>query len=317
HPEIGAAPVNAPVVILGQPRTGTTILFDLLAQDPRFRAPLTWEVASPNPPPETATYGTDPRIAESAAAQAMSEVLNPGFQAIHPSGPQRAQEDVAIMGGSFRTMLYPTAFRLPTYMRWLIDECDMAPGFAYHRRFLQLLQWRHPGERWVLKTPAHQWCLGALFAEYPDATIVHTHRDPLKVIASAASLTEHLQRMASGATTLQETAAEWSEYLIDGNDQSVTARQDGTVPPSQAVDLPFRALMGDPFAALAQLYDGIGMPFTTEAEQAMRAFLAENPADKHGVHRYAFSATGLDCEALRLRTRRYEDYFGVEQESLG
>ncbi|MCU1400088.1 MAG: hypothetical protein JWN62_3197, partial [Acidimicrobiales bacterium] len=107
HPEIGVAPVSAPVVILGQPRTGTTILFDLLAQDPRFRAPLTWEVASPHPPPETATYGTDPRIAESAAAQAMSEVLNPGFQAIHPSGPQRAQEDVAIMGGSFRTMLYP------------------------------------------------------------------------------------------------------------------------------------------------------------------------------------------------------------------
>ena len=317
HPEIGAAPVPPPVVIVGQPRTGTTILFDLLAQDPAFRVPLTWEVAQPHPPPETATYDTDPRIADSEAAQAMSEVLNPGFQAIHPSGPRRGQECVAITSGDFRSMLFGTAFRVPTYMRWLLGEADMAPAFRYHRRFLQLLQWRHPAQRWLLKTPAYQWSLPELFAAYPDATILHTHRDPLKVLASVASLTEHLQRMASGATTVPEAAAEWAEYLVDGNDRSVDARIDGTVPAAQAIDVPFRNVAAAPFETLADVYAQLDLPFTSFAEHRMRAFLADNPADKHGTHTYTFSATGLDEHVLRASTKRYEEHFHVEREPLG
>lgn len=316
HPEIGAAPINAPVIIAGQPRTGTTILFDLLAQDPRLRAPLTWEVAAPHPPPETATYRTDPRIAAAEASQAMSEALNPGFQAIHPSGAERGQECVAITSGDFRSILFGTVFRAPSCVRWLIDEADMAPAFRYHRRFLQLLQWRHPAERWLLKTPGYLWCLPELFEAYPDATVVHTHRDPLKVIASTASLTEHLHRMASGATGIPELAGEWADYLVEGNDRSVSARQSGAVPQGQAADLRFRSLMADPFVALADLYQRLGIEFTAEVESRMRSFLAENPADKHGVHRYRFSTTGLDVAATRSRTRAYEDYFGVEQEPL-
>lgn len=317
HPEIGAAPVPPPVVVLGQPRTGTTILFDLLAQDPRLRAPLTWEVANPHPPPATATYATDPRIAESEAAAEMTELVNPGFRAVHPSGALRGQEDVVITSGDFRSMTFPTVFRVPSYMRWLIGEADMASAYRYHRRFLQLLQWRHPGERWVLKTPAHTWCLGALFAEYPDATIVQTHRDPLKVLASVASLTEHLQRMVSGQTTIPEQADEWVDYLELGNNRSVDAREDGTVPADQAVDFLFRDLMADPFAALADLYAEMGLDFTAEAEAGMRAFLAAHPADEHGTHTYTFSATGLDEDEVRARMQRYETYFAVPREPLG
>ena len=317
HPEIGAAPVPPPVVVLGQPRTGTTILFDLLAQDPRLRAPLTWEVANPHPPPATATYATDPRIAESEAAAEMTELVNPGFRAVHPSGALRGQEDVVITSGDFRSMTFPTVFRVPSYMRWLIGEADMASAYRYHRRFLQLLQWRHPGERWVLKTPAHTWCLGALFAEYPDATIVQTHRDPLKVLASVASLTEHLQRMVSGQTTIPEQAEEWVDYLELGNNRSVDAREDGTVPADQAVDFLFRDLMADPFAALADLYAEMGLDFTAEAEAGMRAFLAAHPADEHGTHTYSFAATRLDEDQVRARMQRYETYFAVPREPLG
>jgi Sulfotransferase family len=316
-PEIGAAPIPPPVVVLGQPRTGTTILFDLLAQDRRLRAPLTWEVANPHPPPETATYATDPRIAESEAAAEMTELVNPGFRAVHPSGALRGQECVVITSGDFRSMTFPTVFRVPSYMRWLISEADMASAYRYHRRFLQLLQWRHPGERWVLKTPAHTWCLPALFAAYPDATIVQTHRDPLKVVASVASLTEHLQRMVSGQTTIPAQAEEWVDYLALGNERSVTAREDGTVPPDQAVDLLFRDLMTDPFAAIADLYADMGLEYTAEADAGMRAFLAAHPADEHGTHTYSFAATGLDQDEVRARMQRYETYFGVPREPLG
>ena len=317
HPEIGAAPVPAPVAIIGQPRTGTTILFDLMAQDPRFRVPLTWEVAHPHPPPETATYATDPRIEQSAAAAAMSEALLPGFQAIHPSGPLRAQECVSITAGDFRSLLWSTVFHIPSYTRWLLWEADMAPAYRYHRRFLQLLQWRHPGERWLLKTPGHQWCLGALFAEYPDTTIVHTHRDPLKVLASTASLTAFLQRLASDRSSIPREAAEWVDYLVLGNDRSVDARQDGTVPPGRAVDMHFGDLMHDPFGTIASTYERMGLVLTDEIDARMRAFLTDNPADKHGVHRYSFSETGLDEGEVRARTARYEAYFGVPREPLG
>ena len=192
----------------------------------------------------------------------------------------------------------------------------MAPAYRYHRRFLQVLQWHHGGIRWLLKSPAHQWCLGDLFNEYPDATIVHTHRDPLKVIASTASLTAHLHRLASDHSSIPDLAAEWADHLILGNDRSVDARQDGTVRPDQAVDIHFRAVMRNPFGEIDRVYNELGIPFTTEAEKEMRSFLEANPADKHGVHRYTFAATELDEGAIRSRTKRYEDFFNVTQEDL-
>ncbi len=317
EPAMGAAPVPAPVVVLGQPRTGTTILFDLLAQDTRFRAPLTWEVAQPNPPPDTATYATDPRIAEAEAAQAMRDALNPGFQAIHPSGALRAQECVSIYAGDFRSLLFSTVFDVPSYTRWLLWDADMSSAYRYHRRFLQLLQWRHPGERWLLKSPAHQWDLPDLFREYPDATIVQPHRDPLKVIASTASLASFLHLLARDSTSIPALAPGWADWLVLGNDRSVDAREDGTVPAGRAADVQFRDFMAAPFESVASVYGSLGIPFTAEAEGAMKQFLADNPADKHGVHRYTFSATGLDVEATRRRTARYERYFNVAREELG
>ncbi len=247
----------------------------------------------------------------------MTESLIPGFQAIHPSGPLRGQECVAITAGDFRSLLFSTAFHVPSYSRWVVWEADMASAYRYHRKFLQLLQWRHPGERWLLKSPAHQWCLRSLFSEYANATIVQTHRDPLKVLASTASLTAHLQHMARERTSIPDQAAEWVDYLVEGNNRSVTAREDGTVPEGRAIDLHFSALMSDPWGTISGVYEQLGMTLPPDVKDAMRVFYDDNPADKHGVHRYTFSATGLDAGEVRRRTRRYEDYFEVPQEALG
>ena len=208
-------------------------------------------------------------------------------------------------------------FHVPGYTRWLLWEADMAPAYRYHRMFLQLLQWHHPGERWLLKTPGHQWCLAALLAEYPRATLVYTHRDPLKVIASTASLTAHLQRLATDHTSVPGLAAEWVDYLVEGNDRSVDAREDLTVAPDRAVDITFGAFMAEPFDSVAAVYERLGLELTPLIEARMREFLGENPSDKHGVHTYTFSATGLDEDATRRRTARYEEYFRVPREKLG
>ncbi len=129
HPELGGTPITRPLVIVGQPRTGTTILYDLLAQDPANRAPLSWEVDLPCPPPETATYDTDPRIAECEAASEMADLVIPGFRAFHPIGARLAQECVRMTGGDFRSMIFSVQDEVPTFNRWLLDDADLAPAY--------------------------------------------------------------------------------------------------------------------------------------------------------------------------------------------
>ena len=317
HPQVAAGDVVPPVVIIGQARTGTTVLYDLLAQDPITRVPLTWEVDRPCPPPETATYEIDPRIDEVEELQAGVELLIPGFRNMHPIGARLAQECVRITASDFRSLIFPTQYRTPSYARWLLDEADLAPAYRWHRQYLQHLQSAHPAQRWLLKSPAHVWHLGALLAEYPDALLVQTHRDPLRIIASVSSLQATLRRLAADEPDLVDIAKEWADYILDGLDRSVTARLDGTVPPERVVDVQFAELNTDPMGVVARVYDQFGLELTAEAEGRMREFLAAAPHAGPGAHSYTFADTELDEGRLRERARRYQDHFAVPSEPLG
>ena len=316
HPEIADVDVTPPIVIVGQGRTGTTILHDLLAQDPANRVPLTWEVDQPCPPPETATYATDPRIDEVDAITSGVELLIPGFLSMHPMGARLPQECVRITASDFRSVMFPTQYRVLSYARWLLDEADMAPAYRWHRQFLQHLQARHPAHRWVLKSPAHIWCLPALLAEYPNAVLVQTHRDPLRIISSLSSLVATLRRISSDDSTITVAAAEFAEYILDGLDRSVAAREDGTVSADRVVDLNFAAFIADPFATIRSVYERLGLELSTESETRMRDFLARNPPDLHGTHRYSWDDTGLDAGEMRERARHYQEYFDVPSEPI-
>jgi hypothetical protein len=316
RPEITRRGVIAPIVIIGQGRTGTTILYDLLAQDPAMRAPLTWEVAAPNPPPETSSYHRDPRIAANEATSAMVDLIIPGFRAMHPLGPLLAQECVAMTASEFRSMIFPVQYRVPRYTRWLLHEADMAPAYAWHCAFLQHLQSRHMADRWILKSPGHIWCLASLLAQYPDALLVQTHRDPLRIIASLGSLVSTLRSLASDDTSNPEAAGEFADYILDGLDRSVTARIDGTVLPGHVVDVRFDAFMADPLATVGAVYEQLDLELTAVAEARMRSFLSSHPQDRYGKHTYTFAETGLDEGMLRERARRYQEFFDVPSEML-
>jgi hypothetical protein len=315
HPEVADGTVERPIVIVGQPRTGTTILYDLLARDPALRAPLTWEVDKPVPPPETATYESDPRIAEVQATVDMVETVMPGFTSFHAMGARLAQECVRITGGDFRSMIFNTQFRVPTYNRWLLHDADLAPAYRFHRRYLQHLESRHPARQWLLKSPAHLWHLDALAAEYPDAVDVHTHRDPLKVIASVSALVAHLRRMASDDVSIAEIAEGYADDVFLGLDRGISAQDRRVFPPEQVVDVQFAAFRADPLATVAKLYTALGRELTDETERRMRAFLAGHP-DDGGGGRYRFADTGLDADALRARSRAYQERFAVPSETI-
>lgn len=317
HPEVALGAVEHPLVICGQPRTGTTILYDLLACDPVHRAPLSWEVELPCPPPETETYDTDPRIEEVEAVSGMADLIIPGFSAFHPMGARLAQECVRITAGDFRSMIFQTQYDVPEYNRWLLHEADLAPAYRWHRIFLQHLQSRHPAGRWLLKSPAHLWHLPALLDEYPDAVVIQTHRDPLKVIASVSALVALLRRMASDESSVERAAAQYSDDILLGLERSMSARSDGTLPADRVVDVQFADFMADPFATIGVLYDRLGVPFSAEAEAGMRAFLATHPGDGGGAgSRYSFSDTGLDETSLRRQATAYQEFFGVPSEPV-
>jgi hypothetical protein len=317
HPEVAEQRVERPIIIVGQPRTGTTILLDLMAQDPANRAPLSWEVERPVPAPRTATYDSDPRIAEAQAQFDLVDSFIPGFAAFHELGAQLAQEDVRIFTSDFKSMQHSLQFEVPNYNRWLLHEADLAPAYAWHRRFLQHLQSEHHGERWLLKSPAHLWALPALLAEYPDAVVIQNHRDPLKVIASISALGASLREMTTDSFEVTRLASQYSDDIMVGLGRALQARKDGIFKPGQVVDVRYQDIRHDLIGAVARIYDEIGLELTAEAEGSMRAFLAAHPGDQGGsLKRYSFAETGLVEGELRERAREYQEYFGVESERL-
>jgi len=314
NPAVATQAISRPIFIVGQPRTGTTILFDLLAQDPDLRPPLTWEVDNPYPLPSPDTYDTDPRIAEAQASIEMSEQIVPGLLAFHPMGALLGQECVRITAGQFASMIFSVQYRLPTYYRWLLYNADYRPVYRYHRTFLQHLQSGVPGQ-WLLKSPAHLWQLDALAAEYPDALIVQNHRDPLNVISSISALTHHLRRLASDDSSIADCAGQSCEEIVVGLERGMKLRDSAALAGHQIVDVQFADFIRDPFATIRALYAELGRELSPVAEKNMRAHLAANPGDGGGS-RYTWHDTGLDAGAVREQVREYQERFGVPDEPL-
>ena len=313
YPDITASDIRSPIFIVGLPRTGTTILHELLAQDPANRVPMTWEVMHPWPPPERATYDTDPRIAIVEKHFAGVDRLTPGFKSMHPMGARLPQECVALTAHDFASMVFSTTHRVPTYQAWL-DVADLRWVYASHRRQLQYLEWRCPAERWVLKSPGHLWALDALLAIYPDAHIVQTHRDPLKVIASLANLVTLLRSMSSDRLDRGEIGAEWTARLADGLHRAMTVREVLPAGAPPIFDMHFGDFIRDEIAMVRRIYEHFGLELSLDAEERMRHFLAQNPSDKHGVHRYTLADAGLNADVERERYRAYAERFAVEPE---
>ena len=313
HPEIANEKVARPLFVLGLPRTGTTLLYGMLAEDPAARAPLSWEIDQPDPPPETDTYRTDPRIETTEQRFEQLRQLAPGFQAIHPIGALMPQECIVLMACEFMSIHFEMSFDVAGYQRWLLEQ-DMSDAYRFHHEFLQHLQWRCPGGHWVLKSPGHLGALDALLACYPDAMIVQTHRDPIRVIPSVSSL-EHTMRMVSSddvdpARLGAQQLHVWKTLL----DDCVETRRRRPDLDARIVDLHFDEIVADPMGCVRRVYDRFGLPLSAEAELRMKAYVHDNPREKHGVHRYGLASFGLEQGAVDEAFAGYRERFGVKRE---
>jgi len=312
HPEILEGAVERPIFILGLPRTGTTLLHDLLALDPLSRAPLHWEAEEPCPPPQLFHSATDPRIQTAHAKLQALDAMAPEMKKIHPVAAGAPTECMTLLNHEFKSLEFECQAWVPSYGAWF-THCDKASAYRLHRKLLQLLQWRSPTETWVLKAPTHLFGLDALLAEYPDAQIVFTHRDPLKVVASQASLIAVASRLLSDEVDPQRIASWWSEKTATGVEKATAVRDARR--PEAFFDLQYHELIRDPVAAVRRAYAHFGREVTRAHERRMRAWLRDNPQDKHGRHRYSLAEFGLDAERENRRFAAYRERFGIPAES--
>ena len=308
HPEIDDEEIVAPLFGLGLPRTGSTALSFLLAQDPARRSLRVWEAGQPCPPPETATEHTDRRIAAAQAGIDFTNEMFTGFAGMLPTAADGPQECLVPMCFEFRSLMFEGMSLIPSYTAWLL-QCDMEPAYRYHRRVLKLLQWRCPPDRWWLKTPAHMLSIDALNAVYPDARFVMTHRDVGKVLPSVCALyytlssvlTERPDPVAIGAGNrdVWRTAL---ERLIDFRDRGNERR---------FFDLSFEAVQRDPIGQVAELYAQLGDELSDEACQRIRDWWAESSKDRSGPSSYPPETFGLDPAAIAEQFAFYYRRFDV------
>lgn len=301
HPEIDDVALEPPLFGMGLPRTGSTALSFLLAQDPNIRYLRSWEAAQPCPPPST-VHGDDPRI------PAGEQKVMVGSKHHVPQDVHGPMECLDLMALDFKSQIFQAYAQIPSYSTWLVDRADFTSTYRYERRVLKLLAWGKPVRPWRLKSPAHVLSLDYLDCVFGDARFVMTHRDPTDVILSVADVyadivggfTDHLDRRYLGELNVHQ----WSV----GMDRAVKFRDGGA--DHRFFDIDFRAMQADPIGEVRRLYGWLGEPVTKEFETRMRAWWADN-SEKREPHMPADpQAFGLDLNAIRPLFANYIERWG-------
>lgn len=311
HPEIDDQEIRAPLIGLGLPRTGSTALSCLLAEDPSVRFIRNWEGMAPCPPPEPETEAADPRIAMAEAAMARRDRLFPRMKMLLPSTATGPVECQTFMGYDFKSQLFQAFAHIPSYVEWLNHKADLKPTYRYVKRVLKLLQWRRPPDRWRLKNPSHSLFIDALDSVFPDARYWMTHRDIASVVPSVCDVYYELSKAYSDHVDKKQLGEQNVAWMELGLKRLIAFRDKGN--DARFFDIHFAAFQKDPFPILARLYAFLGEELTEETRARMQAWRERMPREKHGSHSYQPLEFGINLETLRGRFRFYADRFAVTE----
>ena len=306
-PALAETPIPRPLYVIGFPRTGTTLLHNLLACDPAARWMRLWEGLYPAPAPQS--LEDDPRIAEVEEWAAGFEKVAPRLAAAHKLAPRGPEECLWLIEHTFNDLIFELRAHVPTYSRWLAKHEADVDIHQYYRRQLQLLGAHCRGNHWVFKAPRHLPGLAGLLAVFPEARIVQTHRDPVAVLPSLCSLCEILRGAASDAVDKPAIGAHWHARLKAIFEKATAVR--ATAAEGQILDIQYADLVADPIATVQHIYAHHGYEFTEPFEAAMRQWLAANRQHKHGAHRYTLEEYGLSEAQVREDFSDYAKEFGL------
>ena len=315
HPEILDVEIREPIIIGGLPRSGTTHLLNLIAADSRLRSLPYWESLEPVPDPGEALGegGQDPRLARCEEGYAQQLAMMPLLKNMHDMAPGHIHEEIELQGLDFSSYLLEWTATVPRWRDYYLAQ-DQTPHYAYMKRVLQALQWMRGPQRWILKSPQHLEQLGPLRATFPDATVVLTHRDPISVVASAATMLAYGDRVRRKRADPKAVAEYWAgrvEALL-----RACGRDRDSVPGERSLDVLFHEFMADDVGTVGRIYDLAGLAMTPEARSELDHFMTANPRGKHGRIVYDLKGDlGLDAGALRERFAFYFDRFPIREEA--
>jgi hypothetical protein len=316
HPEIEDEVITQPVFIVGSGRSGTTIFHEALSQDEQFRVVKRWEAMFPCPPPEEATYLTDPRIEKAHQLITLPERIAPEWKTMHAQAGDLPVECIEFLYLTFLSEVYYCAFQIPSYVDYFRKQ-DIRETFEWHKRILKLLQWKYKKPHWLLKGPTHMPVLPQLLETYPDARLIFMHRDQVTTTDSVVNV--------QGTIYWWRTDDPWSGnmlddiMMIDGRvklwDRIIGWMEDGTIPRGQFTNVIYQEFSADPMKAIRGAYEEIGLTMTPEAAERIEAYLDAKPKGVFGKHVYKTAGDGANSAAEeRKALARYYEHFGVPKE---
>lgn len=311
HPEILDEKIVAPLVIVGLPRTGTTMLHRVIAADPSFDCAKWYEVRFPAPPVDWDWESPDPRvaIAEREVAQMLEFV--PELASVHPFDPVGPDEEIMLMEQSFLTTVGESYADIPQFGRWRAEQ-DLRPAYDQLKRMLQLLQWQHrrlgrARDCWVLKSPFHMAYMDKLFDAFPDVKIVQTHRDAVQSIPSICSMIHYLWGLGADAPDPLSAGTQWSKIFNDGLRACMAFRDAGH--DDRFLDIGFLDSVKDPLGVVNRIYAFLGKSLTPLAEDQMRHWTQDNARENRPPHDYTLEKFGLSEAGIARDFREYCERF--------
>jgi hypothetical protein len=315
HPEIENEKISQPFIVLGQGRSGTSFLLNLLAASPENGALRAWEAIFPCPPPEAATYRTDPRIERGHKLIDQWNRVTPNMRAMHEFSGELPMECAQVMALNFNSPQWFAMYgQVPSYNAQVMN-LDVVPTLRYHRRVLKLLQWKNPRKHWALKSISHLDMLPQLLQVYPDACFVWPHRDPIRALASALNFMATsfwgrsdfpLKDDSFDAVLDPKFSAMRMEAVID-------QLESGVIPKRQMYNLLYQDLIRDPLAMIANIYQYFSITFTERARAGIGQYIAENPREVRPPHKVDKGSEAMIARD-RQTFRRYSGYFHVPNE---
>lgn len=315
HPEIDDERIIAPIVIVGQGRSGTSMLHNALAEDPANGTVRNWEALFPCPPPERSSYADDPRIARADGLTTQWNRVAPSIESMHEFGGSVPTESIHLHCLSFRSPAWFDLFgQVPTYTAYMMGQ-DPAQAYRYEKRVLKLLQWRNPRRTWVMKSPYTLTHMPAVLDVYPDVGFVWTHRDPVKALASVVSLIGTLHWIRSDYPFLGDSLAQFtnSDLAAGMMSQPIRWLDNGVLPRERLCNVQYPDLVANPVTAIEGIYRFFDLDFSDAGRAAITDYFARNTRSSRPTHTYDLGTTdeiALEREAFKA----YQDYFDVRDE---
>jgi hypothetical protein len=310
-PNLDQLPVPRPVIITGIPRTGTTALHKLMAVDPQFQGLQTWLVDAPMPRPPRETWASHPMFQRAVQSLEARYAATPDMRAAHNMVADEVDECIFILGHSFRSNMWSSGWTTPSYDAWWQSESE-APAYAWAKRVIQLIGSREPDKRWLLKNPGHIDNLDLLFATYPDALVIQTHRDPAKAIPSLCAilmqpigLLEEPDRLELRARILgQRETAKWANAVRKAEPVRQAHR-------GQVLDVVHSHFHADPMSVIRGIYAFAGLELPPQVQVAMQQRIQDSPELSHGQHSYDVANFGITEGEIRESFGDYMDRFDL------